>query len=79
MPLAGTWPATQPCALTGNQTGDLSVHRPALNPWSPTSQGSIPYFLKGDVSFIIFKIDTEKLSLSNIFILLEKNCYELFM
>ena len=29
--LLGTWPATQACALTGNQTGDLLVHRPALN------------------------------------------------
>ena len=24
--------ATQACALTGNQTGDLLVHRPVLNP-----------------------------------------------
>ena len=29
------------CALTGNQTGDLSVHTPALNPLSHTSQGII--------------------------------------
>ena len=34
-----TWPATQACALTGNRTGDPSVHRPALNPLSHTSQG----------------------------------------
>ena len=28
-----TWPATQACALTGNCTGDLLVHRPvAFNP-----------------------------------------------
>ena len=32
-------PATQACALTGNQTGDLSVCRLALNPLSHTSQG----------------------------------------
>ena len=31
-PQLGTWPATQACAPTGNQTGDLWVHRPALNP-----------------------------------------------
>ena len=27
-PLPGTWPMTQACALTGNQTGDSLVHRP---------------------------------------------------
>ena len=32
-------PATKACALTENQTGDLLVHRPALNPLSHTSQG----------------------------------------
>ena len=38
-PLLGTWPATQACALTGNQSGDPLVHRLALNPLSHTSQG----------------------------------------
>ena len=28
----GTWPATQACARTGNQTCDLLVRRPELNP-----------------------------------------------
>ena len=37
--LLGSWPATQACALTGNQTGDLLVRRPALNSLSHTSQG----------------------------------------
>ena len=31
-PLLRTWPKTQACALTGNRTSDLLVHRPALNP-----------------------------------------------
>ena len=43
LPLAlsapGTWPATQACALTGNQTSDPLVHRPVLSPLSHTSQG----------------------------------------
>ena len=39
-PLLGTWPSTQACALTGNQTGDPLVHRLALNPLSHISQGS---------------------------------------
>ena len=39
-PHLGTWPATQACALTGNWTGDLLVHRPALHPLSHISQGS---------------------------------------
>ena len=32
LPLLGTWPATQACALTGNRTDDPLLHRPALNP-----------------------------------------------
>ena len=38
-PQLGTWPTTQACSLTENWTGDLLVHRPALNPLSHTSQG----------------------------------------
>ena len=38
-PLLGTWPATQTCALTGNQTGNPFVCRSVLNPLSHTSQG----------------------------------------
>ena len=37
-PLAEDLPATQACALTGNQTSDPLVPRPALNPLSHTSQ-----------------------------------------
>ena len=39
-PQLGTWPATQACTLTGNQTSDLPVHRPVLIPLSHTSQDS---------------------------------------
>ena len=45
-PQLGTWPATQACALTRNQTGDLSVCRPALNQLSHTSQGQTEIFKK---------------------------------
>ena len=38
-PPTGSWPTTQAYALTGNQTGDPLIHRPALNPQSYTSQG----------------------------------------
>ena len=31
-PLLVTWPTTQACALTGNQSPGPLVHRPALNP-----------------------------------------------
>ena len=34
-----TWPKTQACALTGNQTSDLLVCRSVLNPLNHTSQG----------------------------------------
>ena len=37
-PPLGTWPSTQVCALTGNQTGNPLVPRPALNLLSHTSQ-----------------------------------------
>ena len=41
-PQRGTWPTTQAHALMGNQTGNLSVCRPALSPLSHTSQGRNP-------------------------------------
>ena len=39
VPLTATWPKTQACALTGNQTGNPLAHRPELNPLSHNSQG----------------------------------------
>ena len=45
-PLLGTWPATKACALTGNQTGDPLVCRPALNPLSHTCQGISAFFYR---------------------------------
>lgn len=38
-PQWGTWPVTKTCALSGDQTSDPSVHRPALNPFSHTTHG----------------------------------------
>ena len=38
-PQLGTWTTTQACALTGNQTRELLVHRLEVNPLSHTSQG----------------------------------------
>ena len=43
-PQLKTQPAIQVCALTGNQTGDPLVFRPALNPLSHTNQGPREYF-----------------------------------
>ena len=40
-PQPGTWPTTQACALTGNQTGSLLVRRLVFNPLNHTSQGSL--------------------------------------
>ena len=40
-PSPGTWPTTQACALTGNQTSSSLVHRPTLNPLSHSSQGCL--------------------------------------
>ena len=39
----GTWPATQACALTGNRTCNISVHRPVLSSLSYTNQGSFMF------------------------------------
>ena len=44
-PSLGTWPTTQACALTVNQTGDPLVCRPALNALSYTSRGHLPLFM----------------------------------
>ena len=53
-PQLGTWPVTQACALTGNQTCDPLVCRPALNPLSSGSQGYIFFiFLMSPQSFIL--------------------------
>ena len=49
-PQLGTWPATQACALTGNQSGDLLVPRLAHNPLSHTSQGSSPTILNDSLA-----------------------------
>ena len=43
-PLLGTWPTTQACALTGNQTSDPLVCKLALNPLNHTSQSQILVF-----------------------------------
>ena len=37
-PQLRTWPTTQACVLTENRISDLSVHKPALNRLSHTSQ-----------------------------------------
>ena len=50
-PQPETWLATQACALTRNQTGDLSVCRLVLNPLSHTSKSVILKFL------IIYELD----------------------
>ena len=39
-PQLWTWPATQAWALTGNQTGNLSVLRLVLSPLNHTNQGT---------------------------------------
>ena len=41
-PLLGTWPKA--CALTGNQTSNPLVRRPALNPLSHTTKGPFHIF-----------------------------------
>ena len=45
-PAPGTWPTTQACALTGNQTSNLWIRRPVLNPLSHTSQAFKNIFIQ---------------------------------
>ena len=40
-PLLETWPATQACALTGNQIGDPLVCRPTFNPLSQPAMAPV--------------------------------------
>ena len=44
-PQLGTWPTTQACALTGNRTSDLSVHRLVLSPHQPGPANIIEWIL----------------------------------
>ena len=44
--------------MTGNQTIDLSVHRPVLGPLSHTKQGTV--FLKSLCAFLFFQSPLEK-------------------
>ena len=46
VPLTKALATTEACVLTGNQTGDLPVHRPALSPLSHTNQRPILQILK---------------------------------
>ena len=60
-PQLGTWLSTQVCALAGNWTGDLLVHKQVLNPLSHTSQGCFIFisffpcfFLRSEERFLIY-------------------------
>ena len=57
-PQLGTWPRTQVCALTGNQTGDLLVHRLVLNPLSHISLGGKDFLNKAQKTNNKGKYDT---------------------
>ena len=46
LPLLGTWPATQACALAGKRTRNPSVCRPALSALSHISQGFLSHINK---------------------------------
>ena len=51
--LLGTWPATQACALTGNQTGDPLIRGLALSPLSHTSQGRYsPFYTAAHLPYV---------------------------
>ena len=55
-PQLGPWPTAQACALTGNQTSDFSIYRPAFYPLTYISQGDMYTIIMivFSVDFIIF-------------------------
>ena len=57
-PQLGTWPATQACALTGNQTSDPLALRLVLNALSHTSLGILEFLSRvlHDLIYIVKKI-----------------------
>ena len=60
-PLLGTWPTTQACSLTGNQTSDPLVCRPKLYPLSYTSQGClIEFFRMGSGGQRVYVVTVQK-------------------
>ena len=58
VPLLGTWPTTQACALTGNRTCNPLVHRLAFNPLSHTSQGEFLIFEGCHSPFVLTHLQT---------------------
>ena len=52
-PQLGTWPVTQACPLTGNQTNDLLVRMLALNPLNHTSRGKMALYFKKNIELEI--------------------------
>ena len=60
-PRLGTWPATQACALTGNQSSGPLVRRPALNPLSHSSQGEFLFLLTPEL-FLLLELSLPCLS-----------------
>ena len=55
-PLSGTRPATQACALTRNQTGDLFLYKQTSHPLTHTSQGNFfIYFGYQFIRWMVFK------------------------
>ena len=51
-PWLGTWPATQACALTRNQTGDLLFCKVTSNQLSHTGQGSLHFSIHEPINFL---------------------------
>ena len=68
--LLETWPTTQAHALTGNQTSDLLVLRPALSPLSHTSQGN-------KRQFFYCILNTFFLAMQKLFILMRSHLFNL--
>ena len=64
--LLGTWPATQACALTGNQTSDPLVCRPMLNSLSYVSQGLMVSFNEHNFLILILS-NLSPFSLSSVY------------
>ena len=62
-----TWPVTQACALTGNQTSNPLLRRPTLSPLSYTSQGSRAVFSSTKITWQTIKFNDVVIGIKFVF------------
>ena len=62
--LLGTWPATQACAMTGNRTSNLLLHRSPLIHWATPARACFILKFRGFYFIFDFICDLKNLNMS---------------